>query len=48
MQDTQALLKYKIDTFDEHLAKFDAGEMTADNAEKLWQKPYLKDNHKGE
>ncbi|GAA2968883.1 MerR family transcriptional regulator [Lentilactobacillus parakefiri] len=48
MQDTKALLQYKIDTFDEHLAKFDAGEMSADNAEKLWQKPYLKDNHKGE
>lgn len=47
MTETRAMLQYKIDTFDEHLAKFDSGQMTKDNAEELWKKPFLKDN-KGE
>jgi len=34
MQRTKALLEYKIDTFDEHLAKFSTGAMTP---EKLWE-----------
>lgn len=34
---TKALLEYKIKTFDDHLAKFDSGEMTPNNTEKLWE-----------
>ncbi len=37
IQHTKALLEYKIKTFDDHLAKFNSGEMTADNTEKLWE-----------
>lgn len=48
MEETQALLKYKIDTFDEHLAKFDSGQMTKDHTEELWKKPFLKDKNKGD
>ncbi|MGF2385292.1 MerR family transcriptional regulator [Lentilactobacillus otakiensis] len=47
MKETQALLQYKIDTFDGHLAKFDSGEMNKDNVEELWEKPFLK-HDKGE
>ncbi|MFD0897836.1 MerR family transcriptional regulator [Loigolactobacillus binensis] len=39
LEKTRNLLEYKIETYDDHLAKFKAGEMTADNADKLWQMP---------
>ncbi|MCT4457759.1 MerR family transcriptional regulator [Lactiplantibacillus paraplantarum] len=43
---TKALLEYKIKTFDEHLAKFDSGEMTPDNTEKLWEnRHFIDDKH---
>ena len=32
------LLKYKIDNYDNHLAKFNKGEMTNDTVDKLWKK----------
>lgn len=43
MQQTRKLLQYKIDTYDEHLAQFEAGERTEDNIEELWK---MKDNFK--
>ncbi|EOL50539.1 MerR family transcriptional regulator [Enterococcus caccae] len=41
MTKTRDLLQYKIDTYDEHIAKFKTGEVTSDNVEELW-----KVNHK--
>lgn len=38
MQETRELLQYKLDTYDEHLAQFRAGEMTEDKIEKLWER----------
>ena len=39
----RSLLQYKLDTYDEHLAQFKTGELTADNIEKLWEiKEYTK------
>ena len=39
----RSLLKYKLDTYDEHLAQFKTGELTPDNVEKLWEiKEYIK------
>lgn len=37
MLQARALLQYKIATYDDHLAKFQAGEVTDDNVEKLWE-----------
>lgn len=37
MQQVRALLQYKIDTYDDHVAKFKAGEMNEDNVERLWE-----------
>lgn len=42
MEKIHALLQYKIDTYDEHLSKFKNGELTNDNAEKLWEMKYYK------
>ena len=36
MQEVRDLLIYKIETYDEHIAKFKAGNMTPDKVEKLW------------
>ncbi|EHA7756856.1 MerR family transcriptional regulator [Enterococcus faecalis] len=36
MQRVRKLLAYKIETYDEHLAQFQTGELTAETAEKLW------------
>lgn len=33
----KALLAYKISSYDEHMAKFKAGELTPDKVEKLWK-----------
>ncbi|MGQ4678919.1 MerR family transcriptional regulator [Paenibacillus polymyxa] len=38
MQEVRELLVYKIETYDEHIAKFKTGEMSADKAEKLWER----------
>lgn len=37
LQQARAVLEYKIATYDDHMAKFRAGERTADNVEKLWE-----------
>ena len=34
------ILKYKIDTYDDHLAKALSGALTGDNAEKMWEIDY--------
>ncbi|WP_430607181.1 hypothetical protein IGJ55_000313 [Enterococcus sp. AZ170] len=38
MTETRDLLRYKIDTYDDHIAQFKSGEVTADNVEKLWKR----------
>ncbi len=38
MQEVRDLLIYKIETYDEHIAKFKAGNMTPDKVEKLWER----------
>lgn len=38
LHETRELLQYKLDTYDEHLAQFRAGEMTEDKIEKLWER----------
>lgn len=40
MTKTRELLRYKIDTYDEHIAKFKTGEVTAENIEELWKINY--------
>ncbi|EOH96115.1 hypothetical protein UAY_03025 [Enterococcus moraviensis ATCC BAA-383] len=40
MTKTRELLRYKIDTYDEHIAKFKSGEVTAENIEELWKINY--------
>ncbi|GAY71860.1 MerR family transcriptional regulator [Lentilactobacillus kosonis] len=42
LEKTRDLLKYKITTYDNHLAKFRSGEMNDDNVEKLWIKDSFK------
>ncbi|MBC1435719.1 MerR family transcriptional regulator [Listeria rocourtiae] len=37
MQQVRDLLVYKIETYDEHIAKFKTGEMNTENIEKLWE-----------
>jgi len=37
MQQVRNLLSYKIETYDDHLAKFQTGELTSETAEKLWE-----------
>lgn len=44
MTKTRDLLQYKIDTYDEHIAKFKSGEITTDNLKELWKVKY--DNQK--
>lgn len=38
MQEVRDLLTYKIKTYDDHVAKFKAGEMGPDKIEKLWER----------
>ena len=38
MQKVRDLLVYKIETYDDHIAKFKAGEITPDKVEKLWER----------
>lgn len=37
MEQVRDLLAYKLETYDEHLAKFESGELNDENVEKLWQ-----------
>ena len=44
MQEVRDLLIYKIETYDDHIAKFKAGELEHDKVEKLWERktpPFL-------
>ena len=36
MNEVRNLLQYKIDTYDEHIAQFQSGELTEETAEELW------------
>lgn len=38
MNEVRDLLKYKIDTYDKHLARFKAGKVDPENIEKLWER----------
>lgn len=38
MHAVRDLLVYKIESYDDHIAKFNAGELTEDNVEKLWER----------
>ncbi|HEL7317466.1 TPA: MerR family transcriptional regulator [Listeria monocytogenes] len=38
MKKVRELLVYKIDSYDNHIAQFKAGELNADNVEKLWKR----------
>lgn len=38
MQEVRDLLVYKIDTYDDHIAKFKSGEITTDKVEKIWER----------
>ncbi|EHB5187200.1 MerR family transcriptional regulator [Listeria monocytogenes] len=38
MKKVRELLLYKIDSYDSHIAQFKAGELNADNVEKLWER----------
>ncbi|ECB9718914.1 MerR family transcriptional regulator [Listeria monocytogenes] len=38
MKKVRELLVYKIDSYDSHIAQFKAGELNADNIEKLWER----------
>ncbi|MEK5332985.1 MerR family transcriptional regulator [Lysinibacillus sp. FSL W8-0992] len=38
MNQVRDLLVYKIETYDEHIAKFKTGEMNSENLEKLWER----------
>ncbi|EAD1455387.1 MerR family transcriptional regulator [Listeria monocytogenes] len=38
MKKVRELLAYKIDSYDSHIAQFKAGELNADNVEKLWKR----------
>lgn len=42
MEKVRELLAYKIETYDEHLAKFRAGELTDEMVEKLWTMKHFK------
>lgn len=42
MKEVRSLLKYKIDTYDDHIGKFKSGELTRDNMEKLWEMKHFK------
>ncbi|ENI8646757.1 MerR family transcriptional regulator [Listeria monocytogenes] len=38
MKKVRELLVYKIDSYNSHIAQFKAGELNADNVEKLWER----------
>lgn len=41
---TRELLQYKIDTYDEHIALFEAGKLSDDQVEELWKMKHFKNN----
>ncbi|EHH0194397.1 MerR family transcriptional regulator, partial [Listeria monocytogenes] len=41
MQEVRELLLYKIETYDEHIAKFKTGELSTEKVEKLWERNKL-------
>ena len=42
MMHARDLLEYKIETFDEHVAKINAGELSDDEVEELWTMKHFK------
>lgn len=38
LQQTREILAYKIETYEDHIAKFKTGEWDANNQEKLWER----------
>ena len=38
MREVRDLLVYKIETYDDHIAKFKTGELVPDKTEKLWER----------
>lgn len=38
MHEVRDLLVYKIETYDDHIAKFKTGELVPDKTEKLWER----------
>lgn len=38
MNEIRTLLMYKIETYDDHIAKFKTGELTTETVEKLWER----------
>lgn len=38
MQEVRELLVYKIETYDDHIAKFKVGETSSNKVEKLWER----------
>jgi DNA-binding transcriptional MerR regulator len=42
MKKTRVLLQYKIETYDDHMAKFKSGELTKENVERLWEMKHFK------
>lgn len=44
MTKTKELLQYKIETYDDHIAKFKTGEMNDDTVEELWQMNHFQKN----
>ncbi|PIO83339.1 MerR family transcriptional regulator [Loigolactobacillus backii] len=46
LEKTRQILKYKIDTYDDHLAKFKSGEMNSDNVEQMWKMAEFKTTEK--
>ena len=38
MRQVRELLVYKIETYDEHVGKFQAGTITPEKVEKLWER----------
>lgn len=41
---TRELLQYKIDTYDEHIALFEADKLSDDQVEELWKMKHFKNN----
>ncbi|ANK64419.1 MerR family transcriptional regulator [Loigolactobacillus backii] len=46
LEKTRQILKYKIDTYADHLAKFKSGEMNSDNVEQMWKMAEFKTTEK--
>lgn len=46
MAKTKELLQYKIETYDDHIAKFKTGELTDDTVEELWQMNQFQEKNK--